>query len=227
MLEGLRVASPRAPHRPSESLELETLYEDDRIIVWSKPAGLLSVPGKGARGRDSVLTRLRKSHPEADGALLVHRLDMDTSGVIVAALDSRAHAFVQAQFARREVEKRYVAWLAGELEQDAGRIEWPMRTDVEDRPRQIYDPVHGKLAVTEWRVLERRGGRTRVAFFPLTGRTHQLRVHASHRLGLNAPIVGDRLYGQAAERMLLHAERLAFRHPETNELVAFESPSPF
>lgn len=227
MLEGLDVAQEKTPHRPTRSLVMETIYEDDRIIVFSKPAGLLSVPGRGAHGADSVLSRMKSGHPDATGALIVHRLDLDTSGVMVAALDPRAHAFLQGQFARREVEKRYVAWLDGEVVSDHGRIEWAMRKDFEDKPRQIYDPVHGKLAITDWRVLERREGRTRVEFFPRTGRTHQLRVHASHRLGLGAAIVGDRLYGKAAERMLLHADRVAFRHPTTGETMSFESPADF
>lgn len=227
MLQGLGIAEEKAPHRPSESLVLNTVYEDDRMIVFAKPAGLLSVPGRGAHSRDSVLSRLRKSHPNATGALLVHRLDLDTSGVIVAALDSQAHAFLQAQFARREVQKRYIAWLEGDVVQDSGHIELPMRADFENRPRQIYDPADGKPAITDWRVVERRDGRTRVEFFPHTGRTHQLRVHASHRLGLNAPIVGDRLYGKAGARMLLHAEQIAFRHPTTGDVVSFESSADF
>jgi tRNA pseudouridine32 synthase/23S rRNA pseudouridine746 synthase len=125
------------------------------------------------------------------------------------------------------VHKRYVAVLSRELEVDEGVIELPLRVDLEQRPRQLVDFEHGKPAVTRWRVLSRGGGRTRVELFPLTGRTHQLRVHAAHRQGLGAPIVGDRLYGAPAERLLLHAETLRFRHPATGAALTFSAPAPF
>jgi tRNA pseudouridine32 synthase/23S rRNA pseudouridine746 synthase len=120
-----------------------------------------------------------------------------------------------------------VAWVEGRVRGEQGTIDLPLRVDLDDRPRQIYDPVHGKSAVTEWQVLARSGERTRVAFFPLTGRTHQLRVHAAHPLGLGAPIVGDRLYGHEEARLHLHAESLSFRHPRTGQRVSFERPAPF
>ncbi|XXF78843.1 pseudouridine synthase [Myxococcaceae bacterium GXIMD 01537] len=226
LLEGLSVAPPRAfrpPPAPREPLRI--VYEDAWLVVVDKPHGLLSVPGKEAE--DSVLARLRERHPRATGPLLVHRLDLATSGLLVAALDARTHAALQRQFVHREVHKRYVAWLEGAVEGERGLIELPLRVDLDDRPRQIHDPVHGKPAVTEWHVLERRGARTRVALFPHTGRTHQLRVHAAHPRGLGAPIVGDRLYGHPGERLLLHAEALSFQHPGTGERVSFESPAPF
>jgi tRNA pseudouridine32 synthase/23S rRNA pseudouridine746 synthase len=195
--------------------------------VVDKPHGLLSVPGREASLTDSVLTRLRARYPNATGPLLVHRLDLDTSGLLVAALDPRTHATLQRQFLHRTVHKRYVAWLQGLVKGERGTIDFPLRVDLDDRPRQIHDPVHGKPAVTEWHVLERDGERTRVAFFPHTGRTHQLRVHAAHPLGLGAPIVGDRLYGHPGERLLLHAEALSFLHPGTGQPVTFERPAPF
>ncbi|TPW12976.1 MAG: hypothetical protein FD129_1363, partial [bacterium] len=133
--------------------------------------------------------------------LLVHRLDLDTSGVLVAALDEEAYHDLQSQLLRREVRKRYVAWVDGELTADRGTISLPMRVDLDQRPRQVVDFVHGKDAITDWTVLERREGRTRVAMFPRTGRTHQLRVHAAHAAGLGAAIVGDRLYGMAGARL--------------------------
>jgi tRNA pseudouridine32 synthase/23S rRNA pseudouridine746 synthase len=145
----------------------------------------------------------------------------------VAALDPRTYAALQRQFIHREVHKRYVAWVEGPVRGERGTIDFPMRVDLDDRPRQIHDPVHGKSAVTEWQVLERKGERTRVAFFPLTGRTHQLRVHAAHPLGLGAPIVGDRLYGHPDDRLFLHAESLSFQHPGTGQRVSFERPAPF
>jgi len=228
MLEGLQVAPPRIfSPSPSAPGALTVLFEDPWLVVIDKPHGLLSVPGREESLTDSVLTRLKARHPQATGPLLVHRLDLDTSGLLVAALDSRTHAALQSQFVHREVRKRYVAWVDGYVKEDQGRIDFPMRVDLDDRPRQIHDPVHGKSAVTEWRVLERREGRTRVAFFPLTGRTHQLRVHASHPLGLGAPIAGDRLYGRDGERLMLHAESLTFQHPGTGASITIDCPAPF
>lgn len=227
MLEGLDVTEAASFRPPAAPAELRILFEDASLVLVAKPEGLLSVPGKGAALEDSVLTRLRKRHPSATGPLLVHRLDLDTSGVLVAALDAATHAHLQRQFAQREVEKRYVAWLDGNVVGDSGTIDLALRVDLDDRPRQIHDPVHGLDAVTEWRVLERREGRTRVALFPRTGRTHQLRVHAAHPRGLAAPIVGDRLYGRGGERLQLHAESIAFEHPATGARLVIEWPAPF
>jgi tRNA pseudouridine32 synthase/23S rRNA pseudouridine746 synthase len=228
MLEGLRVSPPRAFSPPAVvTEELSIVYEDAWLVVVDKPGGLLSVPAKDISVTDSVLARLRARHPNATGPLLAHRLDLDTSGLLVAALDPRTYAALQRQFVHREVHKRYVAWVEGHVRGERGTIDFPMRVDLDDRPRQIHDPVHGKSAVTEWQVLERKGERTRVAFFPLTGRTHQLRVHAAHPLGLGAPIVGDRLYGHPDDRLFLHAEALSFQHPGTGQRVSFERPAPF
>ncbi len=228
MLEGLEVAPPRrfSPAKVHPS-PLRVLFEDATLVVVDKPVGLLSIPGKDARVEDSVLRRLRERYPDATGPLLAHRLDLDTSGLLAAALRLEAYVALQRQFAAREVEKRYVAWVEGTVARDAGEIDLPIRVDLADRPRQIHDPVHGRRAVTRFEVLERASGRTRVALFPLTGRTHQLRVHAAHPLGLGAPIVGDRLYGHEGQRLLLHAERLTLRHPLTGERLHFESPAPF
>jgi tRNA pseudouridine32 synthase/23S rRNA pseudouridine746 synthase len=228
MLQGLRVAPPRTFTPPPRAAEaLSVVFEDAWLVVVDKPEGLLSVPSKDASVTDSVLARLRARYPQAQGPLLAHRLDLDTSGLLVAALDARTHAALQRQFLHREVHKRYVAWVAGHVRGEKGTIDFPMRVDLDDRPRQIHDPVHGKPAVTGWQVLERRGDRTRVAFFPLTGRTHQLRVHAAHPLGLGAPIVGDRLYGHEDRRLFLHAEAVSFHHPATGQRVTFERPAPF
>jgi len=204
-----------------------TLYEDSWIAIVSKPAGLLSVPGRGARLRDSVQSRLRIRYPDAGGPLLAHRLDLDTSGLLVIGKDESVYKELQRMFWLRQLEKRYIAWLDGELGPERGTVSLALRGDMDDRPRQIHDPVHGKSAETHWRVLERRGGRTRVALYPLTGRTHQLRVHAAHPRGLGAPIVGDRLYGSASARLLLHAEALSFAHPRTRARVEVEDPAPF
>lgn len=226
MLEGLAVEP--APVFGAAAIavgEPRVVHEDADLVVVDKPIDLLSVPGRGGALRDSVQTRLRARYPEATGPLVVHRLDLETSGLLLAAKSEDMHAALQAQFARREIDKRYIAWLAGDVRGDGGVIELPLRVDLDDRPRQIVDPVHGKAAVTEWTVLARAGGRTRVAFVPRTGRTHQLRVHAA--VGLGAPIVGDRLYGTAGERLLLHAEHLGFAHPRTGQRIAVESPAPW
>ncbi|MCE9671912.1 pseudouridine synthase [Myxococcus stipitatus] len=228
MLKGLEVAPPRAfAPLPPPTHGLRVLFEDTALVIIDKPHGLLSVPGREASLTDSVLTRLRARYPRATGPLLVHRLDLDTSGLLVAALDPRTHAALQRQFEQRQVHKRYIAWVDGLIQGEHGHIDFPMRVDLDDRPRQIHDPVHGKPAVTEWRILERASARTRVALFPHTGRTHQLRVHASHPLGLGAPIVGDRLYGRDGPRLMLHAESLTFEHPATGQRVTFESAAPF
>jgi tRNA pseudouridine32 synthase/23S rRNA pseudouridine746 synthase len=227
MLQGLSVEPLRTFVNPTPvATGLSIVFQDQWIVVIDKPAGLLSVPGKDDL-TDSVLTRLKTQFPDATGPLLVHRLDLDTSGLLVAALDSESHSALRKQFEQRDVSKRYIAWVDGEVSGERGDIELPLRVDLDDRPRQILDPVHGKQALTHWEVLEREKGRTRVALFPRTGRTHQLRVHAAHPRGLAAPIVGDRLYGHAGDRLLLHAEQLEFTHPGTGARVTFTSPAPF
>jgi tRNA pseudouridine32 synthase/23S rRNA pseudouridine746 synthase len=209
---------------PGSAAHPPIVFEDAWLIVIDKPCGLLSVPGRSGLLADSAVTRLRARHP---GATVVHRLDLDTSGLLVAAKDPATHAALQRAFARREVDKRYVAWLDGGVAADHGTVELALRVDLDDRPRQIHDPVHGKPAVTSWRVVERTATRTRVALAPHTGRTHQLRVHAAHPLGIGAPIVGDRLYGRAAPRLLLHAEAIRFTHPHTQRRVELVCPAPF
>lgn len=207
------------------------VYEDAHLLIVDKPCGLLSVPGRSGLLRDSVSTRLRARYPEVTGQLVVHRLDLDTSGLLLAAKDASTFSALQRLFSLRAITKRYVAWLDGDVTGDDGVIDFPMRMDIDDRPRQIHDPVHGKAAVTGWQVLARANGRTKVVFMPYTGRTHQLRVHASNPLGLDAPIVGDRLYGRTApeygERLLLHAESLAFVHPVSRAELVVTSPAPF
>jgi tRNA pseudouridine32 synthase/23S rRNA pseudouridine746 synthase len=208
--------------------EPRVVFEDDWLVIVDKPCGLLSVPGRSGALQDSVLTRLRRRHAGATGPLLVHRLDLDASGLMLAAKDERTHAALQEAFARRQIDKRYVAWLDGVVDGDGGVIELALRGDLDDRPRQIVDPVHGKLASTEWRVVERTATQTKVALWPRTGRTHQLRVHASHGLGLGAPIAGDRLYGRTGDgRLMLHAEALTFEHPARKTRLAVTAPAPF
>ena len=199
------------------------------FAVVDKPSGLLSCPGRDPALYDSVQTRVPHLLPHAHGPILAHRLDQPTSGLMVVALDPAAHRALRIQFEARTVQKEYEAVLVGEVRGEEGLIELPFRLDVEHRPLQIHDPVHGKLGVTRWRVLAREPGRTRVDFTPLTGRTHQLRTHAAHALGLACPIAGDALYGRAASapRLLLHARAVRFDHPRTGARLSFTSPVPF
>lgn len=232
MLRGLPAdPPPRFGSSGIDPSQPAVVHEDEHLVIVDKPSGLLSVPGRGGAMQDCVSNRLRARYPEASGQLVVHRLDLDTSGLLLAAKDPTTFSALQRLFSLREVEKRYVAWLDGRVQGEHGTIDLPLRTDIDDRPRQIYDPVHGKRAVTDWHVLERSGGRTKVALIPQTGRTHQLRVHMAHPAGLDAPIIGDRLYGRSApdhgERLLLHAERLAFVHPVTMAVLQVECAAPF
>ena len=228
MLQGWDVESFEIPGAaPISSDEPRALYEDQWLAVVAKPEGLLSVPGRHNALRDCVLARLRARYPDATGPMIVHRLDLDTSGVMVIAKDLRTYQELQRQFTMRQVEKRYVAIVEGEVAGGQGAIDLPLRVDLDDRPRQMHDPIHGRVALTTWSVLAREAGRTRVALRPHTGRTHQLRVHAAHPLGLNAPIVGDRLYGTPAERLHLHAELVRFVNPGTGAKLEIESPAPF
>jgi tRNA pseudouridine32 synthase/23S rRNA pseudouridine746 synthase len=227
MLDGLDVdPAPVFGDAPIAASEPRTIFEDDWIAIVDKPAGLLSVPGRGTL-TDCVQTRLRERYPTATGPLVVHRLDLDTSGVLVIAKDLATHAALQRLFSERVVDKRYIAWLDGDVHGERGTIDLPLRVDLDDRPRQIVDGEYGRPAVTEWQVLERTGGRTRVALAPKTGRAHQLRVHAAHPRGLGVPIVGDRLYGRADIRLMLHAEAIGFVHPHTHAHRVWHSPSPF
>ena len=214
-----------------EMLGLKYLYLDKSIAVVDKRAGMLSVPGRGIEKLDSVSYRFHTLFPSTPEVCHVHRLDMDTSGLLVLAFDKESVKDLMLQFENREVQKTYIALLEGVIEEERGDIDMPIRLDVDHRPRQIVDWEHGKKAVTHWeriRVITTPEERfTLVRFYPHTGRTHQLRVHAAE--GLKHPIVGDNLYGHQrnGERLMLHAESIKFRHPKTKEEVEFTSPSPF
>lgn len=225
MLQGLHVEKNPLETDMHRGTELEIMYEDEWLSVVNKPAGMLSVPGKS--DIDSVYGRVRRMYPEATGPMVVHRLDMATSGLMLVAKTKEVHQNLQAQFKNRTVCKRYVAWLDGIVEKKEGHIELPLRPDPEDRPRQVVDAVHGKPAVTDYTVLHYDSGRTFISFIPKTGRTHQLRVHSAHPLGLNAPIVGDELYGRKADRLYLHAEYLGFIHPVSGVYMEIEKESGF
>jgi tRNA pseudouridine32 synthase/23S rRNA pseudouridine746 synthase len=211
MLVGLNVDDNPLLQNPAENKELTFLYDDAYLSVVHKPAEFLSVPGKAIR--DSVYTRYQARFPEATGPLIVHRLDMSTSGILLLAKSTEVYLQLQAQFMKRTVQKRYMALLNGTIDQDRGVINLPLRVDLDNRPNQLVCYQHGKPAKTLWEVVERREHTTLVHFYPITGRTHQLRVHAAHTEGLNAPIVGDDLYGTKADRLYLHAERIRFWHP--------------
>lgn len=204
---------------------LEIVHEDADIVVVNKPSGLLSVPGKGEANQDCVVSRLKAMYPDCMEQPSVHRLDQDTSGLIAMALNEAAHRTLSGQFMDRLVGKRYIALIDGVVQADRGVIELAFRLDPDNRPYQVYDPVNGKLGTTRWRKLGVEDGKTRVEFMPLTGRTHQLRLHAAHEKGLGFPIVGDRLYGTgtAPGQLKLHASTLRFRHPSTRKPMEFIS----
>ena len=225
MLAGMEVApNPLAEDRVQVD-ELEIVYEDEYLALINKPAGFLAVPGKS--WTDSVFTRMRQRYPEATGPLVVHRLDMSTSGLMLVAKDKDTHKQLQQQFIKRSISKRYVAVLDGEVDQEEGVIDLPLRVDLEDRPRQLVCYEHGKAARTLYKVVKRAAGQTRIHFFPVTGRTHQLRVHAAHPKGLGMPIVGDDLYGTSADRLLLHAAEISFVHPASGAVLRFQCAPAF
>jgi tRNA pseudouridine32 synthase/23S rRNA pseudouridine746 synthase len=209
----------------SEKQELKIIYEDDVLIVVNKPAEFLSVPGKEIT--DSVYSRIKEKYPTATGPLIVHRLDMSTSGILLLTKTKEANKVLQSQFINRTVKKRYVALLDGNLSENSGKIKLPLRVDLDDRPKQLVDFVHGKNAETDWEIIRRENGKTRVYFYPITGRTHQLRVHAAHKNGLNTPIFGDDLYGKKTNKLHLHAELIEFLHPSTNEKMSFTVDAEF
>lgn len=225
MLQGLEVEHNPLQENVHHDTPLEIVYEDDWLLVINKPAGMLSVPGKG--NVDSVYLRIKAMYPEAAGPLIVHRLDMATSGLLLIAKTKETHQNLQAQFKSRTIKKRYIALLDGELPAEKGIIDLPLRPDPLDRPRQVVDVASGKPAVTHYQVLKHAARHTLVAFSPLSGRTHQLRVHAAHPQGLNCPIAGDELYGRKAERLYLHAEALTFIHPVTGKSIHVEKKADF
>jgi tRNA pseudouridine32 synthase / 23S rRNA pseudouridine746 synthase len=225
MLEGMEIDENPLLTNPGIGKSIDIIYQDDVMAVINKPADLLSVPGKNIE--DSVYLRMKQQFPQATGPLIVHRLDMSTSGLMVIALTKQANKNLQQQFIKRTVKKRYVALLSGVLEQDEGNISLPIRVDLDDRPRQLVCYQYGKPAETQWQVIDRTSSNTKVYFYPKTGRTHQLRVHSAHSSGLNMPIVGDDLYGIKTDRLHLHAELLTINHPDTKESMTFQTEAEF
>lgn len=225
MLEGIDMDKNPLIENPAIGKELETIFEDDHLMVIYKPEEFLSVPGIDIK--DSVYTRIKHQIKNISGPIIIHRLDMSTSGLLVLAKTKKAHQILQSQFIKRTIKKRYTALLDGILKEDQGTINLPLRGDLDDRPRQLVCFEHGKPSQTKWEVIERKNGQTKVHFYPITGRTHQLRMHASHQLGLNTPILGDDLYGTKSKRLYLHADTLEFIHPETKEQLTFHKTANF
>ena len=212
-----------------EMLGLDILYLDQEIVVVNKPAGLLSVPGRGEDKQDCVVNRVKRLYPDCVDNPSVHRLDMDTSGILVLALTKESQRFLSMEFESRNVHKKYTALLDGILRSSGGALALPFRLDPDNRPYQVYDPVHGRMCITLWKRLSVYDGKTLVEFTPLTGRTHQLRVSSASPKGLGIPIVGDRLYGTRKEgqRLMLHAGYISFTHPWSKEKIEFKVDAPF
>ena len=225
MLQGMDLDTDPLLQNPAIGKELEIIFEDEQLIVVYKPEEFLSVPG--IHIQDSVYTRIKKQINNISGPIIVHRLDMSTSGLLVLAKNKKAHKNLQSQFIKKTVQKRYTALLNGIVTETKGTIQLPLRVDLDDRPRQLVCFEHGKPAKTNWEVIERKNGKTKVHFYPISGRTHQLRVHAAHFLGLNTPIVGDDLYGEKADRLHLHADTLEFEHPTTKQPMKFYKKANF
>lgn len=231
MLQGLNIdPDPQATDARQikehfDENNIETVYEDEWIAVVCKPAGMLSVPGNSSR--ISVMSIMHRKYPDATGPMIVHRLDMSTSGLLVVAKTKKIHEDIQKQFTGRTVKKRYVALLEKPLEKGRGRISLPLTSDPIDRPRQKVDKDNGKNAVTGYEITGLTDGHARVTLYPHTGRTHQLRVHCAHPEGLDSPILGDELYGHSADRLYLHAEAITITHPTTGRRMTFERKAEF
>ena len=227
MMQGMDV-DPNPHEAQSAPASLTVLYDDAYLSVVDKPAGMLTVPGRIEA--PSLLSIYQTIFPDASGPMIVHRLDMATSGIVLIAKNKEVHKHLQSQFADRRTAKIYEALLEGIVTADEGIISLPIRPNPDDRPRQIVDCVNGKEAITHYRVIDRTAtGCTRIEFHPMTGRTHQLRLHSAHQQGLGCPIVGDTLYGKHSDgtRLCLHARSLTFTHPVTGKVITITSPTPF
>lgn len=237
MLQGLEVDEhPLLPMMRAKAKEMRIIYDDDALLAVNKPAGMLAV--RGNVDAPSVESVIQETYPDVSGPLIVHRLDMDTSGIMIIAKNKDIHKALQIQFYKHEIRKRYIALLDGIVKNDNGTISLPLSPNAMDRPRQMVNHEHGKEAITEYEVLERKDTCTRIAFYPLTGRTHQLRVHAASSEGLGCPIIGDRLYSRRKDSsplfgrgwgrsLYLHAEAIDFTHPVTGKRIHLEVPADF
>jgi tRNA pseudouridine32 synthase/23S rRNA pseudouridine746 synthase len=225
MLEGIPLEDNPFLVNEGQTKTLEIIYEDAYLMVINKPESLLSTPGKNIS--DSVYTRIKAQYPEATGPLLVHRLDQATSGLLLIAKTQAIHKKLQYQFISRKIEKKYIAILEGIPQYNEGAIDLPLRVDLDNRPHQIVCETYGKPAKTHWKILQKDKKNVVVEFKPITGRTHQLRVHAAHSSGLNSPIKGDDLYGSKADRLYLHAYELIFWHPILKKRMLLNCNPPF
>lgn len=225
MLVGMDVAKNPLIVKAGSAKAIEVVYDDDTFAIINKPIDLLSTPGKHIEA--SVYTRVKKLFPEASGSLVIHRLDMATSGLMIIAKNEIAYKKIQQQFIQRTIQKRYIAILDGTLTEQNGMISLPLTVDFFERPRQKVSYEEGKEAITYFKVLKQKDNKTLVHFFPKTGRTHQLRVHSAHNQGLNTPICGDILYGTKSDRLYLHAEYIKFTHPKTDRKFSFTIDSGF
>ena len=224
MLQGLDV-EPNPLVKQIDETPLDVIFEDEWLIVVNKPAGMLSIPGK--LSSDSLQERVQRLRPSEEPPMIVHRLDMATSGLLIFAKTKEVHKRMQALFKTHDIKKQYTAILDGEIQINSGEIRLPLILNPKERPLQMVSHTHGKPAITRFEVVSCSEGKTRVHFYPITGRTHQLRIHAAHPEGLNTPILGDTLYGTPADRLYLHAETLDFTHPITGKHIHLATPCPF
>jgi tRNA pseudouridine32 synthase/23S rRNA pseudouridine746 synthase len=225
MLKGIEMDPSPLLLEQAANKTIEIVYEDDYMVVINKPSGLLSVPGRTIS--DSVLTRMQAHYRGTEKPMVVHRLDMDTSGIMLLAKNPEIYKALQKQFIKRTVKKRYLALLEGLVTEEEGKIELPLAGDYLNRPNQIVSFEEGKPALTHWKIVKKSDNRTLIHFYPHSGRTHQLRVHAAHSMGLNAPIVGDDLYGSKDKRLCLHAEWIELEHPVERRRISFECAMEF
>ncbi|MFC4095366.1 RluA family pseudouridine synthase [Euzebyella saccharophila] len=225
MLKGIQVKPNPLLENFGEDKDLEILFEDEHLVIVNKPSGMLSVSGRYIK--DSVQTRVQQLYPKATGPMIVHRLDQDTSGIMIVALNKASHKRLQQQFLERSIQKTYMAILEKPIHKSSGVIELPLILDINNRPMQMVSYKHGKPALTHYEVVEEAALRTLIKLRPVTGRSHQLRVHCAHKLGLHAPIVGDNLYGTPEKRLCLHAQQIKFSHPVTGETIHIKTDLPF
>lgn len=225
MLSSTEIQKPPLLNEENRLKEIEVLYQDEYLAVLNKPNNVLSVPGKVQTL--TIMDYLPILFPNAERPMLVHRLDRATSGILLVAMNEKVYVKLQQQFVKRSVQKKYLALLDGVIEKKSGIIDLPLRVDLDNRPQQLVCYEHGLPSQTRFEVLEIQGNRTKIAFYPVTGRTHQLRVHAAHPSGLNTPIVGDDLYGSVADRLYLHAEELRFKHPVSGAEMVICCEAPF
>ncbi len=225
MLKGIPVKPNPLLENFGAGKKLEVLFEDEHLVVVNKPAGMLSVPGRHIK--DSVKARILEKYANANGPMIVHRLDQDTSGIMIVALSKKAHKLLQQQFLERTIHKTYYAILEKPIEETSGQIELPLVLDIHNRPMQMVHYEHGRPALTLYEVIQKTATRTLIKLNPVTGRSHQLRVHCAHKSGLHAPIVGDNLYGTPSERLCLHAQQVEFMHPMTKKPMKIGTEIPF